>query len=419
MDEVSSYERVVNLIEEDRQELVDLCLNLGNTPSPNGRERSVAEKVVAWFKENGIKGFLQPITETSCNAVGVIRGSDDGTSLVVNAHIDTTGPETERNAPEGAKKIAGAWVEGDTIFGHGVVNDKGQLCAFMIAARAIKKAGIRLKGDLAIAGVAFETGKPSVDEFQGINYPGNGLGTKWLVDRGVTADYALVGETSGFGIIRAECGGVRLKVRIEGRHVYTPRLERKSSFGENPDSLVKMAHAVLAIDEWAKTYEEREKREFPWGVMIPKGRVTNVRPSGGNCDLYVDVYILPGKNPRDIKREIEHVTRGLGLDCEATVYQYSRGYVAENAEPLIDALTKSHRYVFGSDPPKPASPELSMWRDVNVFNEVGIPSVCYGPPRQKELISGWQDRAMRISDLVRATSVYALTMMNLCGWQIP
>ena len=58
-----------------------------------------------------------------------------------------------------------------------------------------------------------------------------------------------------------------------------------------------------------------------------------------------------------------------------------------------------------------------MWRDLNIFNEVGIPSVCYGPGRQKELYSGWQDRAMKISDLVEATKVYALTIMSLCGGQ--
>jgi acetylornithine deacetylase/succinyl-diaminopimelate desuccinylase-like protein len=419
MNKVDAYDKVIRLIEEDRQELVDLCLSLGNTPSPNGRERAVAEKVIEWFNKNGIRGFLQPITETSCNAVGVIRGTGDGTSLVVNAHLDTFGPETQRNASESAKRIGGAWVDGDTIFGQGVVNDKGQLCAFMVAAKAVNQAGIRLKGDLTIAGVAFETGQPSVDELQGINYPGHGFGTKWLVDRGITADYALVGETSGFGIVRGECGSVRLKVHVKGRFVYTPRLERGKSLGENPDALVKMAHVLLAIDDWAKKYEEKGRREFPWGVMVPKGRVINVRASGGNCDLYVDVYIVPGQNPREIRKEIEQVTSNLGLDCDVTLYDYSRGYVAKDAEPLIGALEKAHRYIFDSEPPTPPWPELSMWRDLNVFNEVGIPSVCYGPSRQKEMISGWQDRAVKISDLVDAAKVYALTMMDLCGWQMP
>ncbi|HEX9660677.1 MAG TPA: hypothetical protein VGB27_00200 [Candidatus Binatia bacterium] len=57
---------------------------------------------------------------------------------------------------------------------------------------------------------------------------------------------------------------------------------------------------------------------------------------------------------------------------------------------IIDegAVTHAHIYIFGSEPPAPPSAETSMWRDLNVFNEVGIPSICYGPPRQREPMSG-------------------------------
>jgi hypothetical protein len=63
------------------------------------------------------------------------------------------------------------------------------------------------------------------------------------------------------------------------------------------------------------------------------------------------------------------------------------------------------------------SAETSMWRDLNVFNEIGIPSVCYGLPRQRERLSGAQTRAMKIDVLVGAAKVYALSAMILCGVQ--
>jgi len=56
-----------------------------------------------------------------------------------------------------------------------------------------------------------------------------------------------------------------------------------------------------------------------------------------------------------------------------------------------------------------------MWRDLNVFNEVGIPAVCYGPPRQRDPYSGAGNRAMRIADLVQAAKVYALAAAEICG----
>ena len=415
-----SYDELLELIEKDRAELVDLCLRLGNTPSPHARERRVGEAVIDWLNKNGIVAFLQFITEESVNAVGVIPGSGDGTSLIFNAHMDT-GPELPPDASEAQRKIEGAWVDGDLIFGKGVINDKAQLCAFMIAARAIKRSGFRLKGDLTITGVAFETGSPSVDECQGINYPGEGFGTKWLVDRGVTADYALVGETSGFGVVKAECGAVWLKIRVKGREIYTPRLERGSSLKEHPNAFLKTAHLLLALEEWAIKYEQRERHEFPGGTIIPKAQVIEVRGEGGvtrpspHCDVYIDVRLVPGKKPLTIKKEIERLVRALNIDCDVSVFQYSRGYIAKNAELLISAIEEAHRYVFGTEPPAPPSAEVSMWRDLNVFNEVGIPSVCYGPPRQREAMSGAQNRAMKISDLIAATKVYALTALALCG----
>jgi hypothetical protein len=56
-----------------------------------------------------------------------------------------------------------------------------------------------------------------------------------------------------------------------------------------------------------------------------------------------------------------------------------------------------------------------MWRDLNIFNELGIPSICYGAPRASEPYSDSGARAMRADDLVKATQVYALTAMDVCG----
>jgi acetylornithine deacetylase/succinyl-diaminopimelate desuccinylase-like protein len=127
------------------------------------------------------------------------------------------------------------------------------------------------------------------------------------------------------------------------------------------------------------------------------------------------VRIAPGKNPNTVKRELEQLGRKLDVDCDVILFQYSRGHIAKNVEPLIAAVTSAHNYVFGSEPPQPPSAETSMWRDLNVFNEVGIPSICYGPPRQREAMSGAQNRAMKIDDLVQATKVYALTALMICG----
>ena len=414
------FEKIIAAIDAQRNELVELCLQLGNTPSHHGKERRLGEAVLEWLNDAGIGGELQFITEESVNAVAMLPGAGGGKSLIWNAHMDT-GPELGPDATDDERKLETAWVEGDVLYGKGMINDKAQLCAFMIAMRALKQNQIRLKGDLILTAVAFETGDPSVDRQQGIHFPGEGFGTKWVVDRGVVADYALVGETSGFGIVQAECGAAWIKARIKGRNVYTPRLERGRSIQENPNAFVKAAHAIMAIEEWAVDYEKRETVEFAGGKIIPKAQIVEVR--GGEkisrpnsfCDIFIDARIAPGKNPNAVKQEIAAALKKIDIDCELTLFQYSRGFIAQQAEPLIRAVAAAHRYVFGADSPAPPSAEMSMWRDLNVFNEVGIPSVCYGPPRQREALSGAGNRAMKIADLVQATKVYALSALELCG----
>ena len=67
--------------------------------------------------------------------------------------------------------------------------------------------------------------------------------------------------------------------------------------------------------------------------------------------------------------------------------------------------------MFGTKPGGVPSPVTSMWRDVNVFNGAGIPSITYGPGSG----SGGGATYLEVEDLVRASQVYALTALSACG----
>lgn len=417
-----TWEKVAEIIERDQDDLVNLCLLLGGVSSPAGKEREVCEVVVDWFGKEGIESFIQPITESSANAIGRIKGSGNGKSLIFDAHVDT-GSEEAIGRGDIAKRMEKGFVENGMIYGWGIVNDKAQVAAFMMAARALKKAGINLKGDLTVAAVAFETGGTSVDEFQGIDRPGEGFGSRWLIDRGILADYALVGETTSFGLVTVECGYVELKITVYGRRLYTPRIIRGRTWQESHNAFEKAGHVVQAIEEWAMIYEEREKLTFEGGAINPKAQILGIRGNGeaglggDACQIYLDVWIKPGADPRSILSEIRALTHNLNIDCDVSMYHWSRGYFAKNAEQLIDSVRKSHGYLFGTEPSSPPSATLSMWRDINAFNEVGIPSICYGPTRQKEQYTYEQNRAMKIADLVAACKVYAFTAISICDME--
>lgn len=77
------------------EELADLALILGNTFSPSGHERPLAEVVHQWFERNGLSAVLQPILPDRANVIARLNGIGGGTSLILNAHLDTevSGPE--------------------------------------------------------------------------------------------------------------------------------------------------------------------------------------------------------------------------------------------------------------------------------------------------------------------------------------
>src|SRR5262249_31482921 len=166
------------------------------------------------------------------------------------------------------------------------------------------------------------TGAPSVGDRQGINFPGEGFGTWWLFNRGVTADYALVGETSGFGLIRAECGVLALTVRTRGREVYTPRYERGATPQDNPNALVRMGHLLQAAESCAARYEQTSAVDTPAGRIVPRAQAVALHGASDEAVVQVDVRLAPGANPRAILRDIHGHLQAQGLECEVEPYQW-------------------------------------------------------------------------------------------------
>src|SRR5690606_16102689 len=130
------------------------------------------------------------------------------------------------------------------LFGHTLLNDRHAHALFMMAASAIASSGVTLAGDLILTSVAGETGQAPVDEYQGLTYEGKGFGTSHLIQHGVTADYAIVAETSGFAPCWIHCGAIYYKVTVRGRNMYTPRFVRPERLVDHPNAVVKAAEIV-------------------------------------------------------------------------------------------------------------------------------------------------------------------------------
>jgi hypothetical protein len=54
-----------------------------------------------------------------------------------------------------------------------------------------------------------------------------------------------------------------------------------------------------------------------------------------------------------------------------------------------------------------------MWRDTNIFNRAGIPSLTFGPSRGRADVQG--EGFFALDDLVDAAKMYALTALRLAA----
>jgi hypothetical protein len=52
-----------------------------------------------------------------------------------------------------------------------------------------------------------------------------------------------------------------------------------------------------------------------------------------------------------------------------------------------------------------------MWRDINPYNELGIPSLTYGCGAG----AGGGNTYFTVEDMIKTAKVYALTAMELCN----
>jgi acetylornithine deacetylase/succinyl-diaminopimelate desuccinylase-like protein len=414
---VSEEMRQAVLARIDREELAELALTLGGIASPSGAEGTVGEYLYQWLARHGFNARKVGMAENSFNVMGDLRGRGGGHSLLFNSHMDTIDVPPSDRGPAGEL----SWRDGDNLYGWGVVNDKGPMAAFMIAAKAIKEAGVELPGDLVLTMVVGECGHEPVDEFSSAEYVGKDIGARYLVSHGGIADFAIVAETSDFGASWVEAGKAwfKLTVRSYRRVKYTPYLTRSEDPRSEANAIVVAAPLIARLEQWAQDYERRNTYHCPGGTVIPKvnlgairgGRPFHVTVTPWECYLYLDVRTVPNQDALAIRQELEDLLADADIPGQADLVLYRRGYEAQGIEPLTQALGRAHRQHFGAEMGIAPAVFSSMWRDHNIFNEVGIPALTYGPGEG----SGGGNLVMPLDELRSAACVYALAALEVCS----
>lgn len=394
----------------DRNRIVDMACSLANLVSITGEEKEVAEYLGDQFERLGMQVEYQEVEENRPNVIGTLKGSGGGATLMFCAHMDHFDNPQE------------TVVDGDRVYGRGLVNMKAAFPCYIEAVAALQKAGVQLRGDLIISGVVGEIEKAQIGRFQGKNYRGAGVGARYMMDHGVMADMCIIGEPTGLQLQIGNAGLLWACVSVDGK---------ATKF------VLAAAKVAQAIQDWEKEYQ----RKYPHKFMLPTVQIGAIE--GGNpfkpgtrptTDIFVIVKMLPGAVPLAIKRDLEQVCEKMRkresdiLDIRVELYLTTPGYEISKSEYVVKAMERAHKMVFNQPVPYAKPIRYGITSDGSRIAAYGVPAITYGPgfgthlvdPTETKAGAEWDSptgirRGVGIENMVNCTKVYALAALDICN----
>lgn len=403
----------------DRDRLVKLVMDLVDIPSPTGEEEGVARAVFGELQEAGFDATLQPIGDDRYNAIGRLQGQGGGKSLMFNGHLDTSfGPEQAHRGI--GYECKATLIDDEWIYGMGSFNMKSAMGTYIIASEAIQKAGIKLGGDIVIAGVAGEIEKAPVNDYEGRQYQGYGVGTKYAITHGAVADFCILGEPTNMMLIPRHCGTTWIKITVPGRLIHT-------AWSDVDSNAINKSRKVLnAVHEWIPEYCKRNQV----GDFQPRVNVSAIEggwPWRGartpdNCCIYLDVRTLPENLPVDAYNEVRELVRKVVNEnpelegTKAEIFVSAPGTSIPDDHELITTIIDAHTQQLNK------APEMGIetwYSDAAHMNRYGIPTVNYGSAGRIRTGGGGfsthQGEAVHIGDMLDIIKVYIQVLITLCG----
>lgn len=400
-----------------RQILMDMI----DIRSPTGSEAGMADYIVHRLQRCGLDAYHQPVEEGRPNAVAHLRGKGDGLNLLFTGHMDTSYSGDEAHLDGDGFRPKGIFRDG-WIWGLGASNMKSGLAGLVAALEALAKAGVKLRGDVSLGGVVGEIEKAPVEEFQGREYSGYGIGTKYLVSHGVTADYALLAEPTGLRICTANMGCLWAKITVGGTVAHSALTNKPGTI-----NAINVARRLCDdIDLWAKKFQEDNV------FLNEHANVTLASIRGGDpwrlsrnpysCSLYLDIRTIPGQTGDAVKRELRTVLQQFAE--RNSIDEPSLDFIVTDPAlligddlPVLSALTRAQQSVMGQPTKtflrRPGSDAIHLTR-------YDVPCVQFGPGGR--LHPDANGRSMHavgdhvlLDDVVLASRIYLETALNLCS----
>lgn len=288
------------------------------------------------------KGLEPEILENQGHKMLMCRTGNGPRCLILNGHLDVVDAKPEQYLPRQV---------GSRLYGRGSYDMLGA-CAVMLFLMG------RLKEETPGCQVVLSLS--TTEETAGE------LCTGYMVEHGLTGDFAICGEPTNLAVSVMSKGVLRVKCRIHGKAAHSSRPWQ----GEN--ALLKAYEIYQNICNLP--FASRTNEYFQGASInlskLQGGVVLNQVPD--LAEMVVDIRYLPGEDRMEMIREIQALDESMEVEVLAEIDGVETGRKNACLKLLEESVTEATGAVCRTIAQHGAA-------DTAFFQKAGIPSVEFGP----------------------------------------
>ncbi|MGW0945039.1 ArgE/DapE family deacylase [Streptomyces sp. NPDC002623] len=350
----------------------------------------------------GFPGAEAPRDE-AWGLVGHTPGDGAGPTLILQGHVDVV-PPGDPAAWDGDPFVPR--VTGDLVHGRGACDMKAGLAAHLGALAAIRAAGVRLRGRVAVHFV--------VGEEDG------GLGAFGTLRRGYGGDACVIAEPTSRTVITANAGALTFRIAVPGKAAHASSREAGVSA---IDAYLPLHRALARLEGERNRDPDPLLAEYPIPYSLSVGTVRSGDWASSVPDLLVAegrLGVRLGEDPAVARAALERcVAEACAQDDwlrahPATVTwpggQFASGRLAAG-HPLRDVVADAYADATGAARPRERG--ATYGSDLRLYAGAGIPTVQFGPGDIGVAHSAREHVSLR--EVVETVRALALTAVRTAG----
>lgn len=347
-----------------QQTLVDLVRIPSINPSLAADSQGEAEVglyVADALNQLGLDVTTYELAPNRVNVVGILRGTGNGRSLLLNAHMDTVGVD-------GMADPFGADIRNGRLYGRGSQDMKGSLAAMLGVAKALVDSGVELAGDLWITAVADE------------EYASIGMEhlVKTISNNNARIDAAIVTEPTDLQLCRAHRGFIWYEVETIGRAAHGSR------YAEGIDANMRMGRFLARLDKLEQELRQRPPHPLAGPPSLHASLLrggTEISVYAASSHLTLERRTIPGETQAQATAELQALLDQLAAEDDtfkATVTPTFRRepFEIEANAPIVQTVDTVMADYLGQTSPHSGQ---TFWTDAALLAEAGIDTVLLGP----------------------------------------